>query len=166
MLKRMATSDRTLRDEIGPTRPFQSPAQEAFVGLLRTASMLRRRFAAILEPHDLTPSQYNVLRILRGADEPLPTMQIRERLIEETPGVTRLVDHLDEKGLVQRERCPDDRRRVLCAITPAGLRLLEKLDDPIDRFDEESLDMLGVSEQEQLIVQLDAIRAGLREKSG
>ncbi len=159
----MAASDKTLQHETGPRGSFQSPAQETFAGLLRTASMLRRRFAAILEPHDLTPSQYNVLRILRGADEPLPTMQIRERLIEETPGVTRLVDHLAEKGLVQRERCPDDRRQVLCKITPAGLRLLEKLDAPVDRFDEESMGVLSPSEQEQLIERLDTIRTGLRQ---
>lgn len=160
----MAASDKTLQDEIGLPGPFQSTAQAAFAGLLRTASMLRRRFAAILEPYDLTPSQYNVLRILRGADEPLPTMQIRERLIEETPGVTRLVDHLAEKGLVQRERCLDDRRRVLCTITPAGLQLLDKLDTPVDRFDEASMGVLNPPEQEQLIERLDAIRAGLREK--
>lgn len=150
-----------LQQEIEQTRPFSSSEEEAFVGLLRTTSMLRRRYASIFHPYDLTPSKYNVLRILRGADEPLPTLKIRDRLIEETPNVTRLVDALTERGLVERTRCSDDRRRVLCTITEEGLDLLDELDDPVDDFDEQSMSMLSDEEQETLIDLLDSIRSAL-----
>lgn len=148
--------------EIRQTRPFQSPAHEATVGLMRTADMVNRRFAALYEPYGLTGQQYNVLRILRGArPDPLPTMEIAERMIQATPGITRLLDRLERKGLVSRERCREDRRQVLCTITPRGSRLLEKLDEPVAEANESVLEMLSETEVRRLVSIMDRIRAGL-----
>lgn len=129
------------------------------MGLVRTADVVKRRFARVLEPCGLSNQQYNVLRILRGAaPEALPTMEIAERMVERAPGVTRLLDRLEANGLVSRERGAEDRRCVLCSITDAGLRLLAELDPPIDEADEAVLAMLSESQTKQLIDLLDAIR--------
>lgn len=132
------------------------------MGLLRTADVVRRYFAQLLEPYGITPQQYNVLRILRGARSPLPTMEIVDRMVERAPGITRLLDRLDEKGLVSRERCMEDRRQVLCSISPEGLKLLEELDEPVNAADEAVLAMLKGGEVEQLIELLHRIREGHR----
>src|SRR5881275_3603411 len=103
--------------ELKQTRPFVSPAQEATVALLRTADVVNRLVDLVIEREGITGQQYNVLRILRGAGEQgLPTLDIAERMIEETPGITRLIDRLEAKKLVTRERCNVDRRRVYCRI--------------------------------------------------
>lgn len=147
-----------IADEIKQTRPFRSKAQEAAVAILRTANVLRRRFEAVAQKEGLTLPQYNVLRILRGARGPLPTMEIAERLLEETPGITRLVNHLDQSGLIRREQWPGDRRQVLCQITTAGLRLLERLDDAMDRADDATTGTLSENQVEQLLESLAVIR--------
>lgn len=156
----MSESSR-LKRELKQTRPFRSPHQEAAIGLLRTADVLRRQFEELFRPHGITMQQYNVLRILRGArPEALRTMEIADRMIERTPGITRLVDRLEEKGLVRRTRSREDRRCVLCSVTDEGLELLEELDDPVDEADEEALAMLDEEEVERLIEYLDRIREG------
>src|SRR6202008_362828 len=107
------------RDGIKQRRPFRSRGQEGVLSLLRTADQLKRDFACLVEPHGLTLQQFNVLRILRGAGpKGLPPLDIAERMIEQAPGITRLLDRLEKKALVRRERCPEDRRQVLVAITP------------------------------------------------
>src|SRR5436309_3752966 len=116
-----------------PPEVFRSREQEATLGLLRTADAMKRSLAQVIEPHGITAQQYNVLRILRGAGPTgLPTLTIGERMIEQTPGVTRLVDRLEKKGLVERKPCPKDRRRVFCQITAKGLDLLSSLDEPVN----------------------------------
>lgn len=150
--------------EIRQTRPFQSPAHEATVGLMRTADMVNRRFSALYAPYGLTGQQYNVLRILRGArPDAMPTMEIAERMIQATPGITRLLDRLERKKLVSRERCLEDRRQVLCTITTRGLSLLEQLDEPVSEANESVLEMLPESEVHRLISIMDRIRAGLED---
>ena len=172
-----------LQAEIKQTRPFRSSGQEAVVALLRTADVLRRRFAALLAPTEITVQQYNVLRILRGAGAAgLPTLEIAERMVERAPGITRLIDKLEAaglvarersaedrravvcrataKGLVARKRCPEDRRQVLCRITPAGLALLARLDRPMARADGDCLGMLSAAERRTLTAILAAIRKG------
>ncbi|MFP5247340.1 MAG: MarR family winged helix-turn-helix transcriptional regulator, partial [Thermoanaerobaculia bacterium] len=117
----------TLRDELKQTRPFVTRTQEAALALLRTADLVRRSIGAVVEPEGITMQQYNVLRILRGAGEKgLPTLEIAERMVEQTPGITRLIDRLETKQLVGRERCPTDRRQVFCRITKEGLALLAR----------------------------------------
>ena len=150
-----------LQHEIGQKKPFRSRHQEAAIAIVRTADLLRRQFAAVVEPFGVTMQQYNVLRILRGAlPERLPTMEIAERMIERTPGITGLLDRLEEKGLVARERRSDDRRCSLCVITQKGLDLLSGMDAPVNDVDERVLSMLDRTDVTSLIDLLDAIRAG------
>jgi MarR family transcriptional regulator, organic hydroperoxide resistance regulator len=154
-------TESTIQAEIQQTRPFRSPAHETVVSLLRTAAMVERQFAKVIEPAGVTLSQYNVLRILRGAgDQGLPTLAVRNRMIETAPGVTRLLDRLEAAGFVRRERSGPDRRRVLCWITPAGLALLRQLDPVVDQANEAAAGMLTAKEHRRLIRALDAIRAG------
>lgn len=157
----MSDETSALQREIRQRRPFSSPGQEATLGLLRTADVLRRFVARVLEPYDVTPQQYNVLRILRGAGtDGLPTLTIGERMLEDSPGVTRLIDRLAAKGLVDRARSTEDRRQVLCRITSVGLDLLARVDEPMNASDDHALGMLTVDEQKELIRLLDRIRAG------
>jgi DNA-binding MarR family transcriptional regulator len=143
-----------------PPENFRSREQQATLGLLRTADAVKRSLAQVIEPHGITPQQYNVLRILRGAGaEGLPTLTIGERMIEQTPGVTRLVDRLERKGLVVRVPCPKDRRRVFCKISPKGLDLLQELDDSVNRWDVQAVAVLQPSDLDSLINLLDRVRA-------
>ena len=143
-----------------PPEIFRSREQQATLGLLRTADAVKRSLAQVIEPHGITPQQYNVLRILRGAGpDGLPTLSIGERMIEQTPGVTRLVDRLERKGLVARTPCPKDRRRVFCGITQKGLDLLKELDDPVNRWDAQAVSVLPPSDLDSLINFLDRVRA-------
>lgn len=143
-----------------PQETFRSREQEATLGLLRTADAVKRSLAQVIEPHGITPQQYNVLRILRGAGpDGLPTLTIGERMIEQTPGVTRLVDRLERKALVARAPCPKDRRRVFCKITPKGLDLLKELDDPVNKWDNQAVAVLQPSDIDSLINLLDRVRA-------
>lgn len=153
-----------LQLEIQQRQPFRSRAHEAVVGLLRTTDVLRRYFEKALVPYGITMQQYNVLRILRGAgEEGLPTLSIAERMIEETPGITRLLDRLEAKNLVWRKRCPEDRRQVLCYLTPTGLELINRLDGMVHETDQVILANLSPEQQETLCRLLDAIRAGLKQ---
>lgn len=152
---------RRLQEEIRQTRPFRTPAQEASLALLRTTDLLRRVATVRLTAHDLTLQQYNVLRILRGAKGPLPTLEIADRMLEQAPGITRLVDRLEAKGLVERVPCKTDRRQVHCHITPNGLSLLATLDPVIDGADGLLDRVLTKSQLDQLIATLDIAREAL-----
>ena len=155
----MAMSKRNLADELKQTRPFASLAAEAPVAILRTAHLLRRRMEAIVSVHDITLQQYNVLRILRGARGPLPTMEIAERMIEPSCGITRLVTTLEDKGLVRREQWTGDRRQFLCQITPAGLRTVDSLDGDMAASE---ATMTATVSSDQLSVLIEAL-AAIRE---
>ena len=158
----MPTKTSALRDEIKQTRPFRSAASEAVVSILRTAAVLQRHLSQVVTVESITIQQYNVLRILRGAGTVgLPTLAIRDRMIEEAAGITRLLDKLETVGFVVRERSTPDRRQVLCKITPVGLRLLTQLDEPVDAANENAIAMLGDTEKAALVEFLGAVRAGL-----
>lgn len=145
--------------DLTQSRPYRSESQEATLALLRTASVVGRRLARVVEPHGLSLAQYNVLRILRGAGEPgLPTLAIRDRMIEEGSTVTRLLDKLDAAGWVQRSRCRPDRRQVLCWITDAGQQLLQRLDPLIDAVDDANMAMLDPATRRHLIDTLARVR--------
>ncbi len=149
----------SIRDEIRQTRPFASLATEAVLTLLRTADQVRTGLAAVVEPHGITPQQYNVLRILRGAGaEGLPTLDIAERMIERSPGITRLLDRLEAKRLVRRRRCPEDRRQVLCCATEQALALLDRVDGPMDEATAAAVAPLDERRAAQLVRLLDAVR--------
>lgn len=155
----MPTRTSALREEIKQTRPFQSPAHEAVVSVLRTAALMQRQLALVVERSGVTLQQYNVLRILRGAgDAGLPTLAIRDRMIEEAAGITRLLDKLERAGYVMRERCTPDRRQVVCRITPTGLSLLAGLDGPVDSVNDSAVRTLDANEQAKLVELLAAVR--------
>jgi len=136
-------------------------AKDAFISLFSTADQVRAVFAPIFEPHGITGPQYNVLRILRGAEPGgLPTLTIVDRMIERAPGITRMIDRLEAKGLVARERCGVDRRCVYCRITAKGLDLLARLDQPVDEGDLAAFAALNQEELEQLIKLLEQVRTG------
>lgn len=148
-----------ITSEIKQKKPFASKAQETAVTLLRTADVMRRLLDVVLADRDITGQQYNVLRILRGAGERgLPTLDIAERMIEETPGITRLIDRLEAKKLVSRERCTVDRRRVYCRITAAGLSLLDAADAPLREALEASVGSLRKQDLATLVDLLDRVR--------
>jgi DNA-binding MarR family transcriptional regulator len=156
---------RSLQDELKQSKPFATPAEEALVALMRTAALVRRAIARRVEPHGISVAQYNVLRILRGAGvEGLPTLVVRDRLIEEAPGITRVMDKLEEAGHVARRRIAGDRRVVHCVITTQGLRLLADMDAVV----KETAMLISAGlpqerDQVALITLLADVRAGLDE---
>jgi DNA-binding MarR family transcriptional regulator len=157
----------SIQEALKQSKPFHSLGQEAYLALLRTADDMRRRVSLVLEPAGVTLQQYNVLRILRGAGKDgLPTLAIGGRMIERTPGVTRLIDRMEEKGWVIRERCTEDRRRVWCRITEKGLKLIEPLDAPVNAVDDLLEEVLDQHELTALIGQLDRIREHLMRTAG
>ena len=153
-----------LQQELKQRKPFQSTAQEALLGLMRTTDLVRRQAAAAIEPHGITLQQFNVLRILRGGGtDGVPTLEIADRMVERTPGITRLLDRLEAKGFVKRQRCQKDRRQHLCWITPKSAALLEKLDAPMLEFGEQLMKGLNQEQRMTLIRLLDALRSAHEE---
>jgi DNA-binding MarR family transcriptional regulator len=120
----------TLRDEIKQTKPFTSLAQEAQLSVIRTGALFMDEIEQFLKPYGITATQYNVLRILRGSEpNGLCRNELRDRMLTRMPDMTRLLDRLEEAGLVARERQDQDRRMVRSRISSAGLELLADLDN-------------------------------------
>jgi MarR family transcriptional regulator, organic hydroperoxide resistance regulator len=150
---------RPLQEEIRQQTPFESLEQEAVLNVLRTADVLQQRITAVLKPFKLSNSQYNVLRILRGAGpEGLACREISERMITHDPDITRLLDRLEARGLLTRTRDQKDRRVVTARITSEGQRLLEALDGPIAEADRRPLEHLGEQRLRALIELLELAR--------
>src|SRR5712691_9983346 len=116
-----------------------SPEEAAFLDLLRTTDMLSRGLIHVLKAEDLSATQYNVLRILRGSPEGLPCGEIASRMITRDPDVTRLLDRMEKRGLISRSRDNKDRRTVIGRITPEGLKLLASLDEAIQEIHRKQL---------------------------
>lgn len=135
-----------LQQELGKKRPFESPEQEAVLNVLRTADQFQNRLLRLFREYGLTPSQYNVLRILRGEGKPLPILEIGARMIQETPAITGLIDRLEKQGMVARRRCTEDRRVVFVEITPAALDLLAQLDAPLIQLNQRLIGHLSREE--------------------
>ena len=149
------------RPEIVPPRRVLSRRQEAVTALLRTQSGIAEQFRRIVEPAGLSLQQYGVLRILRGAGERgLATLAIAQRMTDRAPGITRLIDRLQRQDLVRRVR-GEDRRQVLCHITPKGLELLGALDPFIEQADERVFATLTNNEVGALIHLLDRVHTSL-----
>lgn len=141
-----------LREELKQTKPFVTLEQEAMLSIQRTDAVLGYSIIETLKPYGITPTQYNVLRILRGARPAgLCREDVRSRLIAEVPDVTRLLDRMEHAGLVGRERDTVDRRLVTTRITAKGLRLLEELDEPLTKAHEGQLGHLTKAELRTLI---------------
>lgn len=151
--------------EIGQARPFRSAGQEATVALLRTASVISRIMERLVEPYGLSLAQYNALRIIRGAGSGgIPTLAIRERMLDQGTTITRLLDKLESAGYIERERTLPDRRQVICRATPEGRALLDKVNPRIDAADDEVMASLAPRRLTQFIELLDTIRAANAER--
>ena len=139
---------------------FRNPRQKAGINLIYTLGWIRERTKSIFEAEDITPQQFNILRILRGSfPQPLSTLQIRERMLEKMSDASRIVDRLITKDLVKKVTCKNDRRLVDVIITENGKNLLERLDSRQDEID----GVLGnLSEKDANILSdlLDKIRDG------
>ncbi len=152
-----------LREEIKQTKPFAGAEQEAFLNLQRTADVLLRGLEVVLKPAGLTQSQYNVLRILRGAGrEGLLCREVSDRMITRDPDMTRLLDRLESRGLVTRSRDRQDRRSIAVRISEEGKRLLSGLDEPVAELHRRQLSHLGGQKLRTLIGLLE----GARERLG
>jgi DNA-binding MarR family transcriptional regulator len=149
-----------LQAEIKPGKPFESLEQEAYLNLLRTADALFRRQEALLRTVGFSPVQYNVLRILRGAEpEGLACRDIGERMLTRDPDITRLLDRLEQRKLVRRLRVPSDRRVIMTRITPMALQLLNQLDSPMASLLKEALGHLGKRRLQSLVDLLQVARS-------
>jgi MarR family transcriptional regulator, organic hydroperoxide resistance regulator len=145
--------------EIGKSGPFESLEQEVLLNCLRTADWLTRAAADALKPAGLSPTQYNVLRILRGVGERgIPCQEIGQRMITRDPDLTRLLDRLEKRGLTSRQREDQDRRIVRARITQAGLDLLATLDEPVRHVHHRLLSHLGQEKLAQLSQLLELAR--------
>ncbi len=150
-----------LQAELKQRIPFISREQEAYLSLLRTADALQRRVESWLKEFGLTGTQYNALRILRGAGpEGLPCREIGERMITHDPDITRLLNRLEDRGFVERLRARHDRRVIYGKISAAGLKLLREIDGPIAKYGREILCHVGQEQLKELINLLELVRGG------
>ena len=154
-----------LAKEIRQTKPFALREEEAFLNLGRTWEFLQGRVADVLKPFELTPTQYNMLRILRGAGaEGVTCSQACERMITPEPDVTRLLDRLEARQLIRRERSRNDRRVVVTRITKEGLGLVDSIDQPLEQVLRRDLGHVGQRRLTELIGTLEELRGdGERE---
>ncbi len=152
---------KTMREELKQSKPFASLEQEAMLSIARTAAVIDHALAEALRPFGVTQSQFNVLRILRGAgDDGLCRYEIRDRLIAQVPDVTRLLDRLEQLEFVARQRDTGDRRVVTSVITRKGLALLARIDEPLAGFHRGQLGHLGRAKLRLLIDLLAEARDG------
>lgn len=157
----------TLRDELRQRKPFTSLEQEAHLSIVRTAALLGDGVEQLLRPHGITGAQYNVLRILRGAEpDGLCRNEIRDRLLTRMPDVTRLLDRMEEGGLVSRERSDEDRRQVRTRLTRAGRRLVDGLDDAVAAMHGHEFRQLDRAQLRTLVELLQLVREGATEDAG
>ena len=155
-----------LQREIKKKRPFESSEQEAVLNILRTNDQFQNRFGRLFREYGLTPSQYNVLRILRGEGKPMPCLEVADRMIQVVPAITGLVDRLEKQELVRRERCLDDRRIVYIEITKKALALLKRMDQPVNELHERLVGHLTRTELKELSRLLEKARASLKAVDG
>jgi DNA-binding MarR family transcriptional regulator len=151
----------TLKAEIRQTKPFPSPAVEAYLNVLRTADHLLREFEGFFRGHGLTEPRYNALRILRGAGkEGLPCLEVGARMVTRAPDVTRLLDGLEREGFVERRRDGPDRRVVRVRATPKALRLLGRIEGDLLAIHRRQLGHMSAAELKSLNRLLDLARTG------
>ena len=152
---------RGLQAELKQKVPFTSREQEAYLSLLRTADALQASMETQLKEFGLTGTQYNALRILRGAGaEGMPCREIGQRMITRDPDITRLLNRLEKRRLVTRARAKNDRRVIYGRITAAGRKLLREMDEPIGRHGREMLKHVPQEKLQRLIEMLELVRAG------
>lgn len=148
-----------LRQEIKQKRPFSGVQEEVVLALMRTADQAAAPMNEVLRAANLSQSQYNILRILRGAgEEGLPCGEISERMVRRDPDLTRLLDRLEARGLVSRARGTVDRRVVLAFVTAEGLELLESLDREVETTLKQTLAHVPVARLRTLLELLEEVR--------
>lgn len=150
-----------LQLELKKKGTFESPEQEAMLNVLRTSDEFQNRFGRLFREYDLTASQYNVLRILRGEGKPLPSLEIADRMIQVVPAITGLIDRLEKAELVARHRCEQDRRVVYVEITKKALKILSEMDEPLIDLHRSLIGHLTRKELKDLIRLLEKARAPL-----
>jgi DNA-binding MarR family transcriptional regulator len=151
----------SLQAELKKRRPFACPEQEAMLNLLRTADRFQIQLDRLLRSLGFTPSQYNVLRILRGEGKPLPCLEVAGRMITAVPAITALIDRLEKAGLIVRARSARDRRVVYVAITAKARGLLAKVDQPLEDLHRRLLGHLSPGELRQLNRLLERARGAV-----
>ncbi|QDT58956.1 transcriptional regulator SlyA [Stieleria bergensis] len=148
----------SLKSELKKRGDFDSVEQETTLAILRTSDLLENRLARLLREHGLTPSQYNVLRILRGEGTPLPCLDVAQRMIQVAPAITRVVDQLLKLDYITKTQSSQDRRVYMVDIKPSGRKLLAKLDKPILNLHANTMRHISQSDQKTLIRILESIR--------
>lgn len=150
----------TLQEELKQARPFKSSEEELYLSIIRTAAVLEHRVAQSLKRYRITPTQYNVLRMLRGAGSAgLCRNEVGARLVANVPDVTRLLDRMEETGWIVRERSNSDRRFVTARISKAGLDLVNKMDAAVAAIHSEQLGHIDTGRQRELIDLLTYVRS-------
>ena|SRR5271156_2895879 len=148
-----------LQHELKKKRPFRSLDEEAVLNIVRTSDQLQIRFARLLREFGLTsPTQYNILRILRGEGKPLPILEIASRTISVVPGITGLIDRLEQAGFVNRLRCAKDRRVIFVALTDQGTKTLADLDEPLIALHRKLMGHLSQGDLKDLVRLLEKLR--------
>ncbi|MEQ9408126.1 MAG: MarR family transcriptional regulator [Fuerstiella sp.] len=150
-----------LQQELRKVHPFEAPEQEAVLNILRTSDQFQNRMGRLFREYGLTPSQYNVLRILRGEGKPMPSLEVAERMIQVVPAITGLVDRLEKQDLVLRQRCTQDRRVVYIELTAKAARLLKQMDSPVRKLEKKLIGHLNQKELKQLNRLLEKARESL-----
>jgi DNA-binding MarR family transcriptional regulator len=152
-----------LQHELKKRRPFDSLDEEAALNIWRTNDRLQICFDRLMRGYGLTPSQYNVLRILRGEGKPLPILEIAGRTVAVVPGITGLIDRLERAGFVNRLRCEKDRRVIYVALTDQGMETLAVLEEPLTGLRHKLLGHLSQGELKELIRLLEKVRESTSE---
>jgi MarR family transcriptional regulator, 2-MHQ and catechol-resistance regulon repressor len=148
-----------LQHELKKKRPFDSLHEEAALNIVRTSDQLQIRFARLLRGYGLSsPTQYNILRILRGEGKPLPILEIASRTITIVPGITGLIDRLEQAGFVNRLRCEKDRRVIYVALTDQGTKILHDLDEPLLALHRKLMGHLSHGDLKDLVGLLEKLR--------
>jgi DNA-binding MarR family transcriptional regulator len=147
-----------LQRDLKKKRPFVSPEQEAALNILRTSDWIENRLGRLFREYGLTPSQYNVLRSLRGEGKPLASLEIADRMIQVVPAITGLIDRLEQQELVVRRRCEEDRRVVYVEITGKALDMLKQLDEPLAKLHQDLIGHLSTNELKTLSRLLEKAR--------
>lgn len=161
----LTVSGSRLQRELRKKGPFDSVEQEATLNILRTSDLLQNRLGRLLREYGLTSSQYNVLRILRGEGQPLPSLEIRERMVQVVPAITGLIDRLQKQGLVQRRRCEADRRVIYVELTATATRLLKRIDKPLAKLHQQLCAGLDRQELKTLSRLTEKLRAHIEQEA-
>jgi DNA-binding MarR family transcriptional regulator len=160
----MATKQ--LQHDLKKKQPFASLEQEASLNIIRTSDQFQNRFGRLFRKYSLTPSQYNVLRILRGEGKPMPCLEIADRMIQVVPAMTGLIDRLEKQEFVKRDRCTEDRRVIFIELTEQGRTVLEQLDEPVLSLHQQLVGHLTRTELKELSRLLEKCRLSVAEEPG